>query len=126
MTAQYSVHFSEEDLFHIEGDYCRMYGNITPTPDLRHIVLKSHGVYEISHVSWSLDGHYDVYLQPVVTQAQHGDVIEVHNKDRYYRCHNKDSLYGFKKITILSLMNAIRDLEGKLAALETHVNNLIT
>lgn len=125
MASQYQVHFSEDDLFHIEGPFCRMHANIVPTPEIGHFVVRSDGIYEIKQCSWSTDTHYDVILQNVVTQTQDGDVIVVYNKDKYYKCHNKDNVYGFRKITLLSLMNTIYDLEHKLSKLQNHVNMLI-
>jgi|SRR6478609_5099437 len=124
MTAQYQVQFSEEDLFHIEGDYGRMHGNIVPTPDVGHYLVKTSGIFEVAHVSYSMDGHFDVYLRPVVTQTADGDAIVVHSKERYYRCINRDGQYGFRRITVLSLLNLVSSLEGKLHQLESKIDQL--
>ena len=122
---QYEVQFSEEDLFHIEGNYCRMHGNIVPTPDIGQFVVKSDGIYEIGGTSFSLDNHFDVYLRPVLTETQDGDIIVVHSKERYYRCYNKDQKYGFKKVTLLTLMNSIADLETRLVQMQKNMKYLI-
>lgn len=125
MTAQYQVQFSEEDLFHIEGDYGKMHANMLPTPDVAQYLVKSNGIYEIAHVSYSMDGHFDVYLRPVVTQTADGDIIVVQNKERYYRCINRDGHYGFRRITLLSLLGIIHSLEMKVSQLQQHISSLI-
>jgi len=121
MTLQYQVQFSEDDLFHIEGDYGRMHGNILPTPDSGHYLVKTDGVYEIAHVAFSLDNHFDVFLRPLVTQIQDGDIIVVHNKERYYKFYNRDDGCGFRKVTLLTLMNTINGLEEKNTKLQKEV-----
>jgi hypothetical protein len=124
MMAQYQVQYSDDDFFHVEGDYCKMHSTVIPPPQVGSFVVKPSGIYEIAQVTYSMDDYYDIYIQPVVTQTADGDVIVVTNKNVYYRCINKDGVYGFKKITMLTLLNQNHNLENRLDQLQAHVNEL--
>lgn len=122
---RYEVQFSEDDFFHVEGDYGRMHGNIVPQPEIGHYLVKRDGVYEVAQVAFSMDNAWDVYLRPLVVQTQDGDIIVVHNKDRYYRFYNRPDGCGFRKVTLMSLMNTIQQLEETMEKLRQHVEHAI-
>ena len=129
MTNQFQVHFSDEDLTIINGDYCKMPSSIQPTPEVGQFVVKPQGVYEIATVQLGFDG-WDVYLRQIVTECIEGDVIIVYNKDRIYRCeHHENGGVVFKKVTLLTLYNLLQQLEKqmsvKMADLAGHVDDLI-
>ena len=124
MMAQYSVHFSEEDFFNVDGDCLSLYPTSTPIPETGQFVVRNNGIYEISYVEYTIDNYYNITVQPILTQILNGDVIVVQNKDRYYRCINKDGVYGFKKINLLTLLKQNNNLEDRLDQLQEHVNQL--
>lgn len=126
MTNQYSVQFSEEDLFHVEGAFCRMEANSDPRPATGQFVVKRDGIYEIAQVIYSMDNCYDVYMQPIVTQTQDGDIIVVADKERYYRCMNANDRYGFKKVTVASLLKDVNSLRERFDKLEHAVASLVS
>src|SRR5205085_10705835 len=100
----YEVQYSEEDLFQCDGTYARMHSSIYPVPTAGNYIVKSDGVYEIINVHYALDFNYDVQLKPRLTQCGNNDTIVVSNKDRLYRCYKSENEYGFKKVSLLSLL----------------------
>jgi hypothetical protein len=108
-----------------------MYSNTSPTPCAGNFIVRQDGIYEIVTANLNFDGNWDIYLRPVLTECQEGDIILVHNKDKMYKCEEiSDGKYGFKKISLLTLLNYIQQLEKrlevKIADLAGHVNDLIT
>ena len=126
---QYQVHFSEEDLFHIEGDYCRMHADITPTPECGHFLVRPYGLYELATVNMGSDGYWDVYLRQIMAGLEDGDILLVSNKERMYRCEKIQDVAGisfsFKKVSWLTLMRMIEDVKTKISDLAAHVEKLI-
>ncbi len=124
---QYQVQFSEEDLFHIEGDFCRMYGTISPTPDIGMHVVRPQGIFKIEQASFAIhDGNYDVYLRPMNTQCEDSDAILVQDKERLFRCHKVNGNYGFKKVTLLTLLHGMQNLENRLVQLSKKLDSTIS
>ena len=110
----YEVQYSEEDLFQCNGIYARMHTGIFPVPSEGNYLVKNDGVYEITHVHFALDFNYDIQIESRLTQCENNDTIVVTNKDRLYRCYKSDTEYGFKKVSLLSLLNSVEDLVKKM------------
>lgn len=123
----YCVHFSEDDLYFSDGTYGRMSKEIVPVPEAGKFLLKSDGIYEIDTAYLStLEGWWDIYLSPVESQCEDGDAILIMNRDKIFKCHKNRYEYGFKKITMHSLMVAIDELNQKVEQMKEKLDQVNT
>jgi hypothetical protein len=124
---KYCVHFSEEDLYYSEGTYGRMNVNIQPAPVPGNFLVKPDGIYEIDTAYMcSMDMYWDIYLTPVECQCEDGDTILILDKERMYKCHKNKNEYGFKKVTLYTLMCAIDELSTKVSLLNEKLEQVDT
>ena len=98
---------------------------IQPVPVPGNFVVRPTGICEIESAFLStMDNHWDIYLVPVDSQCEDGDTILVLNKDRMYKCHKNTYEYGFKKVTLYTLMTAVDELNQKVTDLKTKLENV--
>src|ERR1700709_2865421 len=129
MFKNYQVQFSEDDLFHFENGFGRMYNNITPTPSKGQHLIRPQGLYVIEDVSVaSWDNNFDITLRLLNhNPCQKGDVIIVANKDKLYRCFICDENgCQYQKIGMFMLWQGLVTLEERFNALKSHVDSTIS